>query len=279
MPPPFSQRLAPLLLRLSLGATFLWAGFGKIYATFDVSGRDAAVLANMGVITPAGDTRPAPKDEPKAKPESKPADPTRPAPTEPAEKPRNKAGGPPPLAALAPPPGKTYSADDFPSPVSVRRVYGVALVVHNAAHPAAGADGKTPMPLWPRAIGGQSWPVYAAWAVTVAELGGGFLVLAGFLTRLGGVFIAGAMAGAMWLTEIGPAVQSGKTWLGFLPDHGAFDGPGSPNGTYMMLLWQFALFTVALAVALLGPGLLSLDALVFGRPPEPKPPPARPAAT
>jgi uncharacterized membrane protein YphA (DoxX/SURF4 family) len=281
-----SPRLAPLLLRLGLGATFLWAGFGKIYADEGVKGPAAAVLANMGVITPADAAKPPAADKPAEtkpadKPATKPADSPRPAPTEPLpEEPATKPkGAPPALVALASPAQtRTYSADDFPDEVRVRRVYMLSLGLHFAAHPAPKADGKPAMPLWPVFAGEGKWPVYLAWAVAITEVAGGFFVLAGFLTRLAALGIAGVMAGAMWLTEIGPAIQSGKAWLGFLPDHPAFVGFESASGTYAHLLWQFALFTMALAIAGLGSGALSIDGLLFGKAPAPKPPPPKPAA-
>jgi putative oxidoreductase len=100
-----------------------------------------------------------------------------------------------------------------------------------------------------------------AWAVAITELAGGLCLLLGLLTRLAAFGIAGVMLGAMWLTQIGPAIQSGKTTLGFLPDYGAFDGM-----KWEPLMFQFALCAAALALAFLGPGRLSLDtALLSGR--------------
>jgi hypothetical protein len=49
MPKNIGPSLAPLLLRLSLGLTFVWAGLGKIEATFAVKGDQAVLLASMGV--------------------------------------------------------------------------------------------------------------------------------------------------------------------------------------------------------------------------------------
>lgn len=287
----FGQRFAPFLLRLSLGATFLWAGFGKIYADTQVQSERAALLANMGVNAVlgnkgGGEAKPktlAPKND---APEPAPEPSSRPTPKEPLP-----SGGSPsadagqstltitPLVGLATPSGDgPHSADEFPEPIKVKRLYELAMGLHAAANPAPNADGKTGMPLWPRAAAKGSWPVYLAWAVTLAEVVGGFSLLAGFLTRLGGFSIAVVMAGAIWLTEIGPAVQSGKTWLFVLPDHSAFGGMGEEGGTYMMLLWQGTLLASSLAVLLLGPGCLSLDGLLFGKAsPPPKPAAPKPA--
>ena len=41
--------LPSFLLRLVLGVTFIWAGTGKLIGTMQVSGDDAARLANLGV--------------------------------------------------------------------------------------------------------------------------------------------------------------------------------------------------------------------------------------
>ncbi|MCE7974081.1 MAG: DoxX family membrane protein [Leptolyngbya sp. PLA1] len=293
----FGQRFAPFLLRLSLGTTFLWAGFGKIYADTEVQGERAALLANMGVNAVLGSTggrdaggAPAKAETQAPKrvaPEPSPDPSNRPTPKEPLP-----SGGSPsadagtdsplsitPLVALA---GQgaapAHSPDEFPQPVKVKRLYELALGLHAAANPAANSDGKPGMPLWPPAAARGSWPVYLAWAVTLAEVVGGFSLLAGFLTRLGAFSIAVVMAGAIWLTEIGPAVQSGKTWLFVLPDHSAFGGLGEDGGSYMMLLWQITLLAGSLAVLLLGPGCLSLDGLLFGKaPPPPKPAAPKPA--
>jgi hypothetical protein len=88
------------------------------------------------------------------------------------------------------------------------------------------------------------------------------------------------MAVAIWLTEIGPAIQSGNTILGFLPIREAYAVALSPNG-YVTLMWQVALLSIALALTTLGAGKLSLDAALFGagsHKPAPKPPAPRPAA-
>lgn len=287
----FGQRFAPFLLRLSLGATFLWAGFGKIYADTQVQGERAALLADMGVNAVlsskgGGETKPKTPAPKKDAPEPAPEPSSRPTPKEPLP-----SGGSPsadagqstltitPLVGLATPSGDgPHSADEFPEPIKVKRLYELALGLHAAANPAPNAVGKTGMPLWPRAAAKGSWPVYLAWAVTLAEVVGGFSLLAGFLTRLGGFSIAVVMAGAIWLTEIGPAVQSGKTWLFILPDHSAFGAMGEEGGTYMMLLWQGTLLASSVAVLLLGPGCLSLDGLLFGKAaPPPKPAAPKPA--
>ena len=68
------------------------------------------------------------------------------------------------------------------------------------------------------------------------------------------------MGMAMWLTQIGPAIQSGNTWLGFLPMNDPWN-----VATYSVFLWQLALLAAGLALAFSGPGTLSLDRFIFGR--------------
>lgn len=291
---------APFLLRLVLGITFLWAGMGKLFAEFPASGERAARLANWGVLPL---TRPAAVSPPPL-PRSTPPTPTmsdphpdpdaRPVPTEPLPetdapertKGRSPAGVPPTnprrgdsdaaRITLARYQGTGAIPEDFPDPVPVRRVYGIALMVYNAAHPAPNSAGITPMPLWPKAAASGRWPVYFAWGAAIAELAGGGLLLLGLLTRLAALSIAGTMLVAVWLTEIGPALQSGRALMGFLPAYAdGYKVALSPDG-YVTLLWQLALLSMALAISMLGPGMLALDLAMAPRaapaPRAPKPP-------
>lgn len=282
MPTP-ANPIAPFLLRLALGVTFIWAGMGKIAADIHVSGSKAARLANWGVLTPDTGGSNVPADS-TTSPQG------RPTPKETGEGPHTPSTGLPQTrvasagerhvphvirpAAFA---GDNYSAADFPTEVTARRVYGIALMLHAAANPRQNDDGKTPIPLWPAFAAQGKIPVYLAWAVALVELAGGGLLLVGLLTRLAAVGIAGTMLGAVWLSEIGPAIQNGTTILGFIPEHpGAYDVALAPAG-YVTLLWQLGLLAMALAVALLGPGGLSLDGAMGKKPasgpkPAPKPP-------
>lgn len=270
-----SRSFAPVWLRLALGITFIWAGMAKIRATMEVDGEQAAILANMGVLKPAGG------------PSASPGTPTTPLPP-PAEtvspeedapaKPQGSldpvegharivrvamqdAQGTAPSAAApaqsAPP---QYTAADFPDKVRVKTVYLLAASLYSAAHPTATPERPSPMPLWPPALASGRMPVVLAWLVAIAELGGGILVLIGLCTRFGAFSLAFVMAGAMWLTQIGPAVQSGKTVLGFLPDYARYDG-----AAWTPLLFQFALFSMAMALLFTGPGIMAADHALFGR--------------
>lgn len=235
-----SSSMAPVFLRLGLGLVFIWAGLGKVMTTMNVTGEDAAILANMGVVTPggtpAGSTPEAPQGEaPKPAPGA-----SRAAPGESRGTPRGTATAAPDPTGPALPElmqvvrvsERTYTAADFPDPVGVKPVYMLALSLKKAATP----DGKGSMVLWPGALAHGSWPVWTAWAVTWAEIGGGALVLVGLLTRIGALALGGVMLGAIWLTQVGPALQSGNTRLGFLPNHDVFDGQA-----WQMLLVQFTL--------------------------------------
>ena len=262
--------LPPLFLRLMLGIVFVWAGLGKVSQMFDVSGESAAALANMGVLSPAvgsvPNATPMPQPAPVKAPDVKPLEPKAPEvkPPDAKQPPRTKPSG-----ALLPAPGqarivlvrqqaaaRTYTAAEFPTPVRVRALYQLALMLRASAAPEAGK-----LSLWPASLANGSVPVYLAWAVAITELAGGIFLLLGLLTRLAAFGIACVMMGAIWLTQIGPAIQSGKTVLGFLPDYPAFDGE-----KWTPLFFQFALCMAALALAFCGPGRLSLDtALLSGR--------------
>ncbi|MGE3108083.1 MAG: DoxX family membrane protein [Phycisphaerales bacterium] len=156
----------------------------------------------------------------------------------------------------ATPPG--HSAAEFPDGADVRRVNLLALGIHHAANPSPGPDGLTPKPTWPKSLGTGRQPVYLAWAVALTGLVGGAFLLLGLLTRLCSLGVAGVMLGAMWLTQIGPAIATGKTVLGFLPQYPTF------GEQWSHLLMQFALFMAAMALFFAGPGLLALDNAFFG---------------
>lgn len=279
--------LAPAVLRLALALTFIWAGLGKVVATMPVTAEQAAKLAAMGVrvgegadaARPAAQTggpasnpdaaTPSPTDA-RPTPAAVPAhSPIAPTPDERAVRPDAAAPSreahdeqPPSAAAAQPAAGAPQPIEAAaPSQRTVRRVWGLALRIHESANPGADAAGAQRMKLWPAAIGSGNWPRYFAIAVVVAELGGGVLVGLGLLTRLGAFALACVMLGAMWLDQIGPAVQAGSTVLWVLPAHGAWD-----VAAWRPLLWQFALLCCACAVVLLGAGAPSLDrALGWGQ--------------
>lgn len=322
----------PLLLRLVLAVTFLWAGLGKALTFDSVSPGGAATLASMGVavnnsgppvIVPsptlpasggggamlfrpplgiqgagfqnggagsggAGNTTPPfPADgfsnKPKqdGKPEStKPEQPASPPASDPETKPKNPFSVPAPATtppAATPPPapvtsapavttGPIKTAADFPNPEPVRRVYLLALGIHGAANPPAlpagpsGEPAATKMRLLPAEIGQGSRPVYMAFTIAAIEIIAGAMLLLGMLSRVWALAIAFVMMGAIWMTQIGPAMQSGDTFLGFLPNY-----PWGDPVKWKDLFWQLSLLASAMAVVFAGSGALAVDNAMFGK--------------
>ena len=259
-----SLGLAPLILRLVLGATFLWAGLGKWMGTNEVSGNDAAILANLDIIP-----RPAPAAPPSATPPAAPLPTSGGAGSTPKPAPgtlfllaQSSTGSPAaPTKSVPVTSGPSLAtAADFPDPVKVRAMWGIALSIHRAAHPLADpTTGTTPRSLWPTLLASGLWPKVFAFAVLLAELGGGALMLVGFFTRLAALSGAAVMLGAIWLTQIGPAIQTGTPLLGFLPNHNPWDAQA-----WMPLGWQLSLLAGCLALACLGCGVLAVDRALAG---------------
>lgn len=247
--------IAPLLLRLCLGTTMLWAGLGKIIPTMPVQGEQAATLARLGVIerpvteTPQGQ-EPTAAEFPGERQVrrvygitlmlAKQADPSTPA-----------ADAPPtpetPATTPTPPPANAPATPDEPG-----------------IEPIAGAGTSSPLVtrLWPQFLSTGRWPVYCAWAAALTQTIGGTLVLVGLLTRFSGFALAGVMGTGMWLTQIGPAMKSGNAALGFLPNHGAWDLVNG-QAAFATLLWQFSLLSMALALLFMGAGRASIDRALF----------------
>lgn len=266
----FAVSVAPIFLRLVLGTTFIWAGLGKFMADMPVKGEQAAALANMGVTsvqTKANSAAPEP-----AKPAKDPAAP-KDAPKDGPKK--TKAEGPTEstvrLASFAVIPvqnsARTFTAADFPNEIQVARMYGIALAVQGAGK--VPADSKAAFPLFPPQVTEGQWPLYQAWAVALTELIGGFLVLTGLLTRFASFCIAGVMLGAIWLTEVGPAVQSGNALFFILPANRETFG-----GDWNTLIIQCSMLAMALNLLFAGAGGLSMDRAISGRPVVSKPKPA-----
>ncbi|MFN0132096.1 MAG: DoxX family protein [Phycisphaerales bacterium] len=161
----------------------------------------------------------------------------------------------PTLAAIG------LAPDPANPPKTIRAVHGLSIMLHAASRPTPDAQDRTPMPLWPKALGTGPWPARFAWAVALTEISGGAFILLGLLTRLAALEIAGVMLGAAWLTQFGPAIQSGKTTLGFLPAHDTFDA-----ANWATFWLQLACLAMSLALALLGPGRLSVDHALFTPP-------------
>lgn len=231
--------IAPIFLRLALGFTFLWAGLGKVMSKEGVAGDDAAWLARQGVeVTPSVST---PKEGAK--------------------------DGEKRIVIES-----EFNAAQFPEPVPLRKVYTLAVRLHQAGKSTNTEAGAKGMALWPKALAEGSAPIYAAWAAALTEtLAGSFLVV-GLLTRLSAFSLAMVMTTAMWLTQVGPAIQSGNARFGFLPAHETFD-----TAAWSALWWQVALLAGAWALVFAGSGAVAFDRVLFGRKPAepaPKPKPA-----
>ncbi len=248
-------RLAPVLFRLALGVTFIWAGHGKVLTKSAYSPDDLAALANMGVSAAVAAARPSAETAtPPAAPSTTPpksSDPDAPLP-EPA-KPSSSA-----LASTSSVAGRRFTPAEFDANVNLAGLYRVALLLRSsAADPAEREDGSRPMRLWPKTLGESAWPARLAWAVALTELIAGSLVLVGFMAQFAALGLVGVMLGALWLATIGPAINAPKQFLFLLPELSAFQA------------WQsFALQMCALAcafgVACIGAGWLSVDSFVFG---------------
>lgn len=211
---------APVILRLLLAVTFLWIGLGRIVDSIPVQGEQAALLANLGGL-----------DAP-----------------------------PQPAGASGSGSAATWTASDFPEPVKARRAMAIALRIHAAAYPAPDDLGTPRRPLWPEALAGGKAPVVLAWVVTLTELSAGVFLLLGLLTRLWAIALMGVLLGSIWLTEVGPGLQAGRTVLGLLPDRAAYS-----IELWRNLMWQFALLMSALGLLLAGPGAGALDNTLFQR--------------
>jgi uncharacterized membrane protein YphA (DoxX/SURF4 family) len=61
---------------------------------------------------------------------------------------------------------------------------------------------------------------------------------------------------ALWLTQCGPAMQTGGAFLGFLPRHDLLDGMA-----WQKFMYQFIILCAGLALVFSGSGALALDAI------------------
>ncbi|MBX3364873.1 MAG: DoxX family protein [Phycisphaeraceae bacterium] len=233
----FRQKLAcnvsPILLRLLLALVFLWAGLGKVVEKdFEVTSENARTLVDWGVVSEDDVRHLLP--------------------------PSAMGAGPSIILAQ-----DTDAPPATGKPVKVQRLYSMSVMLRTVSSPGKFPDdhdraGQDKMPLAPAFAGKDKTPIYLAWAVALTEIFAGGFMLLGFLTRISALGLVGVMLGAVWLTEIGPAIQSGSTMLGFLPKRDMF------SGVWMQLFFQLSMLLGALAVFFSGPGALSLDRLLFG---------------
>lgn len=239
---------ATLPLRLAIGLTFVWAGAGKWLGEVEMPASSRPALVECGAIA---DKAPGLESA--------------------AANPLNSQDG---ATVIGPSPASPPSAPVSEEPVTVRRLWGLALKIHAAGQPPKRPSeafsitpglnqpidpSPTPGPFWPGWLSSPRMAGVQAWSVMIVEIVAGFLVLVGLLTRPAALVLCGTMLGALWLDQLGPAIGSGQTRWGFLPSYPAFD----PKA-WMPILWQLALSCSCLALALLPRGPLSADRLFFG---------------
>jgi uncharacterized membrane protein YphA (DoxX/SURF4 family) len=178
-------------------------------------------------------------------------------PVQPADEPVLKAMG---AGMTASPPTVGPDGQAVEVPPRVRKLYNVSLRVHRSANPPLLDGGGKVRPTWPPDLAAGGWPRYLGWGTALVEFIGGACLLAGLATRLWSVGLIAVMVGAMWLTQLGPAMQRGETILAVLPAY-TFSEPAE-----WRILWlQFALLMSSAALLFLGSGRLALDALLLGR--------------
>ncbi|MEM8836083.1 MAG: DoxX family membrane protein [Planctomycetota bacterium] len=260
--------VTPLLLRVVLGVTFIWAGSAKLFYPMQVEGQAAATLANIGALDPGFPPTGSPEDvAPDTTPEEAPPSPAPPtedasAEADPAAEPEQEAGEPEANAGarvlLAQNTPSLYTADQFPDEIPTSRAKGLVLLMHGASQP--NDAGKA---IWPAALAEPPVVTMLAWAAGVTELLGGVLILLGFFSRIWGIALFGTMVVACWLTQVGPATISGDAFLGFLPQPELKASDWTE--IWKTFLWQFSLMGASLAIFIGGPGKISLDGLLFGK--------------
>lgn len=287
--------VSPLFIRIALGITFLWAGASKVFYVDEFSGGAAAGLANAGVQSAidaaqpiqAPPILPTPDPVPTPTPIPDPVDPRpvpQPAPANDASEDEEMAPEPTgssahhstapavlpaayfvqddteaptpttPPAAGTTPPVVNYTPGQFPEdkPVQLRRLNGLILAMDSAHQRGQ----------WPDFLASPGAYSAMAWAAALTELFAGIFLLVGFLTRLAGLGVAGVMAGAIWMTQIGPNIGADDAFLGFLPAL-KLDEAGAWVAAWKDILWQFTLLMMGLAIFFSGPGKLAIDALLF----------------
>lgn len=292
--------LPSFLLRLVLGVTFIWAGTGKLIGTMQVSGDDAARLANLGVdlniIEPEPSQGEPERDELlKPLPQDSGADaPIETPSTEPLEEQaddiiekiedaiENKTEEPP--ATLPTPPATntggtighldpTYASwtrvqnnsndrtsSDFPEPVECQRVFTIALMISKAADPGLTPDSQPITPIMPAKLASRPWPKLLAWTAAITEIVAGAFLILGLMTRISALSTFFVMLVAMWMTQFGPAAF--HTNDAILGFIPRADDLFSP-AAYGQLFWQLALASMSLAVVFLGSGAIGIDRLLF----------------
>jgi uncharacterized membrane protein YphA (DoxX/SURF4 family) len=224
--------VVPLLARLVLCAAFLTMGWNKLMHTTEFTGDRAEILIDLGIgdelaitatVTPASWQRADDADHDA----------------------QDEQNGLPELPPMPDVPDMT-DVPEVPEDrivvdpitgehtVVAKRLHTVTLAVHNA---------------------GWAQPVAMAWIAAMTELLGGALLLIGLFSRVWGFGLAIAMGVAFYLTSLPGILDPGL----FALAQDIEGGYAAYNRTYV----QLSLGVLALGIALVGPGPLSLDRLLF----------------
>lgn len=315
-----AMALGPLMLRVVLGITFVWAGAGKLLPRVEYTAGEVATLRTMGLsigepaatgpsvggvrgasgvsepVRGGGDVQP--RMQPPAVPLPVPSDAApeggrgsgggrgkrgsggsgggggvEPAGGGEIEAPvaarvkQTGAGGARAAGAGAKVPPTQAGEEEAAAGrgATLRNVYKLALLLNSRSEVRPllpNDDIRTPVKLWPSTLGAGVGAFYAAWATAIVELAGGFMLLAGLFTRVWALVLAVVIVTAMWLTQLGPGIWSGNTYMGFIPAM----APWWEARAYATLLWQAALAAMLLTLLVMGAGPLSLDRAVFSEP-------------
>jgi len=238
-----ASNVVPLMARIVLGAAFIHAGYGKIFDDETWTGKDAALLRQLGVegSAPAAVDSGAEPDQASNSPggmELRFASLNRQDENQEqggdnaAEESGQDEGeveqqdpGDEPEIEPAPPP----VVEDQPArPVQARKLYGVAITLRRA--------------------GLTQYEKALAWGTALTELVGGALILIGLFSRIWGLGLALVMAVAFYTT----------VW----PDFSA-DTYGYIGDQYHYFFSIVGRFVLAFSVFLTGAGAISADRLLF----------------
>ncbi|MFG0328948.1 MAG: DoxX family protein [Phycisphaerales bacterium] len=263
--------LCPYLTRLVLALTFIWVGIPK-FQTSTYTGADAAKLVELGVVAaPAGPTPITPELPPDPADEEGAADddvdetgdesPNGAAqPADPVDDPDLDTGDdiePPAEAVVEEALEEAVEEGDEPDPIAVQPsddtqaiapvgevealgLYRIAIMLDRVGHPL---------------------PRLLAWVAAVTELVGGAMLLIGLLSRVWGLGLAIAMGYAFYLSSW-PVIWDAMATVG--PGTNWYEALRSIEfGRQQSILWQIALFVLALNIFIGGPGPISLDRLLF----------------
>jgi putative oxidoreductase len=139
----------------------------------------------------------------------------------------------------------------------ILRLAGLYIATHGWGKVAMMTGGQAEMMVGGVGRLGFPAPVVFAWAATLAEFAGGLFVAVGLFTRYAAGFAAFTMFVAAFFQHHAPAQF--LSWLGIAPlAEDVRKGFGNPELAFVYLL-------IFLAVALIGPGTLSIDGFLAKR--------------